>query len=362
LSQEAVISLDVMGGDDAPGVIIEGADQALEAHPNVRFVLFGDEAAVRPLLERYPRVSSASEFHHTPDSVSMEDKPSKVLRNGRNTSMWLAINAVKEGKAHAVVSAGNTGALMALSIFQLRTMEGIDRPAITGVWPTMKGRCVVLDLGANVEATAKQLTDFAILGSSFAQVVLHKKDPLIAILNIGEEELKGHDEVREAAAILKDPNMALNFHGFAEGTDIGKGEIDVIVTDGFTGNIALKTAEGTAKLFSHYVKDAFKQSWITKLGAFIAMRAFDNMKERLDPRQGNGGVLLGLNGIVVKSHGGTDATGFANALDVAVEMSESDFTAEIAKTLAHLDIDRRNASDANGDESNSVQKQEVAAE
>ena len=352
-----------MGGDNAPEAVIEGVDGLLRYHPNVKFLLFGDQSLLEPYLQRFPRVAEASTVHHTDHAVTMDDKPSQVLRKGRETSMWLAIQAVKQGQAKAVVSAGNTGALMALSKFQLRTREGIDRPALVGVWPTLKGRCAVLDLGANVEATPKHLADFAIMGTAFAKVVLHKDNPVVALLNIGEEDLKGHDEVREAAAILKDPELGLNFAGFIEGDRILRGDADVIVSDGFTGNIALKTAEGTATVMAHWVREAFTQSWITKLGGWIARSAFGSLKQKMDPRHSNGAVFLGLNGIVVKSHGGTDGMGFAFALETARELSVSDYETSISETLSHLNLDRKAVNGSNGEgQGGSDAQREVAAE
>ena len=353
-----------MGGDNAPHAILEGADLLLGQQPGVKLLLFGDRQLLEPAIAKLKHLSNGDyEIVHTDEAVTMDDKPSQVLRKGRNTSMALAIQAVKEGRAHAVVSAGNTGALMALSKFQLRTMEGIDRPALVGIWPGIGGDCAVLDLGANVEATAKQLADFAIMGNAFAKVVLHKAKPRVAILNIGEEELKGHDEVREAAAILKDPELGLDFRGFIEGNDILRDVADVVVTDGFTGNIALKTAEGTANMMAHWVREAFSSSLLNKLSAFLGQGAFRYMKAKMDPRRSNGAVFLGLNGIVVKSHGGTDGMGFASAIEVALELSDSSYETSISETLSHLDLDRKTSNGSNGEGIGGLEsKREVAAE
>ncbi len=339
MTKRLIISLDAMGGDKAPRIVVEGAELALRKHPEVGFLLFGDRAALTPLLSQHPNVAAASRVHHTQERVSMEDKPSQVLRRGQNTSMGLAITSVKEGEAHAVVSAGNTGGLMALAMYQLSTMDGIDRPAIAALWPKTEGHCVVLDMGANVEATAKQLADFAILGAAFAHVILGKESPSIGLLNVGAEELKGHESVRDAAAILKDPGLGLNFVGFVEGTDISFGGADVVVTDGFTGNVAVKTAEGTARLLAFFMKKAFKASLLTRLGAFLASSAFATLRKVMDPNVQNGGVFLGLNGVVVKSHGGTDGEGFASAVNMAIDLAHSNFAEEIDESVKRLNIE-----------------------
>ncbi len=325
-----------MGGDNAPGIVVAGAELFLRQYPGVHLLLFGDKEQLEPLLASAPLLAAASEIFHTDEAVSMSDKPGQVLRKGRQTSMWLAIDAVKQGRAEAVVSAGNTGALMALAKFQLRTMAGIDRPALGTVWPKKIGQCVVLDVGANVEASAKQLADFAILGWAFASTVLAKSNPAIAILNIGSEELKGPDALREAAAILRDERLGLNFVGFVEGDDLTTGSADVVVTDGFTGNVALKTAEGTARLLAYYMRDAFNGSLVSRLGAFLAAGAFRKLRDRMDPSRVNGGVFLGLNGVVVKSHGGADDTGFASALDLAANLAGSEFSSKISESLVRL--------------------------
>ncbi len=339
VSKNLTISLDAMGGDQAPRIVIEGVELALQKNPDVRFLLFGDEAALAPLLRVHSRAAAACEVRHTEERVSMEDKPSQVLRRGRKSSMGMAISSIKEGQAHAIVSAGNTGGLMELAMYVLSTMKGIDRPAIAALWPKTEGQCVFLDMGANVEATAKQLADFAILGVAFAHVVLGKKDPTVALLNVGAEELKGHESVRDAAAILKDPSLGLNFVGFTEGSDIPFGGADVVVTDGFTGNVALKTAEGTARFIALFIKRAFKDSVLARLGAFLARSAFGKLRSLLDTNAQNGGVFLGLNGVVVKSHGGTDGRGFASAIDMAIDLAHSNFAEEIAESVERLNIE-----------------------
>lgn len=337
-----------MGGDAAPAVVIEGAEIALVRHPNIKFLLHGDESQLIPLLEQHQSVAAASTVIHAEATVSMEDKPSEAVRRGRNTSMWRAIDSVRQGDARAVVSAGNTGALMAMGKIQLKTMPGISRPAIAGLWPSLNGETVVLDLGANVEADEKQLVDFAIMGEAFARVELGIRKPAVGLLNIGEEELKGHDEIRSAAQTLRTSVTDMNFIGFVEGSDIGMGDVDVVVTDGFTGNIALKTAEGTARQFAAMLSAAMRRTWLSKLGGLLAASAFRALKHKMDPNQSNGGVLLGLNGIVIKSHGGTDKNGFASAIEVALDMAESDYAEIIHRRLASLESARK--SSANLDE------------
>lgn len=316
-----VIALDAMGGDFAPVMVVEGAARALERSPHIRFLIFGDEAKVVPLLAVHPKLAAHTEFKHTPDVVGPDDKPSQALRKGRGSSMRLAIDAVADGRAAAVVSAGNTGALMAMAKFVLRTLPGIDRPALVSLLPTLKGETVMLDLGANVEVDADNLVQFAVMGANFAHAVLGRQRPLVGLLNVGVEEVKGRDVIKEAAEKLRTINdLPFEFHGFIEGNDIASGTVDVVVTDGFTGNVALKTAEGTAKLISGYLRQTLRMSWRTMLGALLARPAFKALGDRVDPRYYNGAVFLGLNGIAVKSHGGTDAAGFAAAIGAAGDL------------------------------------------
>lgn len=336
-----ILSLDAMGGDAAPDVVIEGAELALVRHPKIRFLLHGDEARLKVLLEKHKSVASASQIIPAEASVSMEDKPSEAVRRGRNTSMWRAIDSVRQGEARAVISAGNTGALMAMGKIQLKTMPGISRPAIAALWPSLKGETVVLDLGANIEADEKQLVDFAIMGEAFARVELGLRHPQVGILNIGEEELKGHDEIRAAAQTLRTSVTDMNFIGFVEGRDIGMGDVDVVVTDGFTGNIAVKTAEGTALQFAALLSQAMRRTWLSRLGGLLAASAFRALKHKMDPNQSNAGIFLGLNGLVVKCHGGTDKTGFASAIDVALDMAESEYEDIIRRRLASLEHARK---------------------
>jgi glycerol-3-phosphate acyltransferase PlsX len=332
-----------MGGDQAPDMVVAGADIARQKFPAARFLFVGDEARLRPLLDRHPDLRLVSSLRHTTEVVTNDAKPSAALRSGRQSSMRLAINAVQAAEAHAVISAGNTGALMAMAKLVLKTAPGIDRPAIAGFFPTTRGSSVMLDLGANVECDARNLVQFAIMGEVFARTVLGLAKPTIGLLNVGSEDQKGHEELRTASAVLRDNKLNLSFHGFVEGSDIAAGTVDVIVTDGFTGNIAIKTAEGTSRLFSGFLRQAFSSSARAKLGYALAKPALDGFRQRIDPRRYNGAILLGLNGIAVKSHGGTDAIGFANALGVAVEMLANGITARIQEELQHLGGDPETA-------------------
>ncbi len=332
--QDFTLALDAMGGDKGPEIVIPGAALAVQRHPNLKIIFFGDEARIAPLLEQHPKLKSQSSIRHSDVAIAMDDKPSQALRRGRNKSgMWHSIAAVESGEAAAVVSAGNTGALMAMSRFILRTLPGIERPAIAAIWPTIRGETVVLDLGATVGADARQLIEFAIMGEAMASCLFGKDEPSVGLLNIGVEEVKGNEEVREAGRLLRELKLPLNYIGFVEGDDIGKGTADVVVTEGFTGNVALKTAEGTAKMVTTFLRTAIASSLMAKLGAFFARGAFAALRERMDPRKHNGGVFLGLNGVVVKSHGGTDSLGFATAIDVAVDMVNNGLIAKIASDV-----------------------------
>jgi len=334
MNDRTVIAIDAMGGDDGAEMVIAGAALAHERYPKIAFLIFGDEALVGPLLARHPLLAAVSELRHTPDFVPCDMRPSIALRQGRNTSMRLAINAVAKGDAACVVSAGNTGALMAMAKFVLKTMPGIDRPAIATVFPTLRGECVVLDLGANLECDAENLVQFSLMGAIFCNAVLGVSEPSIGLLNIGVEDMKGHEEVRLAASILRDRPLPGSFYGFVEGNDITSGKVDVVVTDGFSGNIALKTAEGTAKLMIHFLRQSFTNSWMAKIGYIFARGALQKMKLRADPRRYNGAMFLGLRGVCVKSHGGTDAEGFANALGVAFDLVDRKFNDRIGEELA----------------------------
>lgn len=326
-----------MGGDDAPGMVIAGAGMAQARHADLRFLLFGDQAVITPLIKAHAGLERQVEIVHTPDRVEPDAKPSQVLRHGRKSSMGLAIEAVKEGRADAVVSAGNTGALMALSKFVLRTLPGIERPAIGSLMPTKRRKTLFLDLGANAECDAENLVQFAVMGEVFAREVLGIEKPTVGLLNIGTEELKGNETIRQAAAALRESSLPIEFKGFVEGTDLTNGTTDVVVTDGFTGNVALKVAEGTAGLYTHFLKQAFESSFLSKLGYLFAKKALDSLRQRLDPRLYNGAMFLGLNGVVVKSHGGTDALGFANAINVAVDLVQQGANQRITAELAKLE-------------------------
>lgn len=336
MSNTMTLAIDAMGGDDAPGMVIEGLSIFMKKLPGVHFLIFGDERQLEPFLNAHPNVKKNSTIRHTDEVVTNDDKPAVALRNRRKSSMRLAINAVKDGEAQGIVSAGNTGALMAMAKFALRTLPGIDRPAIATYLPHKKGGSVMLDLGANVECDADNLVQFAVMGEVYARNVVGVDKPKVGILNIGEEDLKGNDSVKQAASVLRDTPLDLDFYGFVEGDDIGKGTVDVIVTDGFTGNIALKTAEGTADLLVHFLKDAFKSSLLGKIGALIAMPALKSFKKKMDPRLYNGAMFLGLNGICVKSHGGTDAFGFSNAVKVAHDLVAFGFNDLIKDDLERL--------------------------
>jgi phosphate acyltransferase len=322
-----------MGGDHAPDMVIAGADIARERHPTVRFLLVGDRARIEPLLGRHPALAAVSEIVHTEDYVASDAKPSVALRAGRKSSMRLAIDAVADGRAASVVSAGNTGALMAMAKFVLKTLPGIDRPAIASFFPTLRGESVMLDLGANTECSPENLVEFAVMGCIFARQVLGVLEPTVGVLNIGSEDVKGNETVRAAAARLRETVLPGKFEGFVEGNDIAGGAVDVIVTDGFTGNVALKTAEGTAKLYSEFLRRTFQASFWAKIGYLLARSAFKKLKHRTDPRRYNGAMFLGLRGICVKSHGGTDAFGFANAIGVAINLAAQGFNDRIKEEV-----------------------------
>jgi glycerol-3-phosphate acyltransferase PlsX len=337
MASKVRIALDAMGGDHGPSVAIPGAARSLERHPDLQFELYGDEQVIRPLLATHRALAAAANIHHTDIAIRMDDKPSQALRYGRRkSSMWLAIEAVKKGEADAAVSAGNTGALMAMARFCLRTMADIERPAIAALWPTLRGESVVLDVGASIGADVDALVDMAVMGAAMARVVLDLERPTVGLLNIGVEEVKGLEMVREAGRILRETALpGLDYRGFVEGDDIGKGTVDVVVTEGFAGNIALKTAEGTAKQIGGYLRAAMSRTLLARMGYVLARGAFDALREKLDPRKVNGGVFLGLNGIVVKSHGGTDAEGFAAAVDLAYDMVKQDLMRKITDSLTY---------------------------
>jgi len=324
-----------MGGDSAPEVVLDGLELAAERHPEARFLLVGDEARITGLLARRPRVAAACSVRHAPDAISGDMKPTSAMRM-RGSSMRVAIDAVAAGEASGVVSAGNTGALMALAKIVLKMMPEIDRPALAAIGPSARGDVVLLDLGANVACDARNLVEFAVMGDAFARAVLGLTNPTVGLLNVGSEELKGDDRVRNAAEILRDSHIGPNFRGFVEGHDITAGTVDVIVTDGFTGNVALKTGEGALKLMRDLLRQVFTSSVPARLGYLLARPALDRLREWMDPRRYNGAILIGLNGVVVKSHGGTDAFGFAHAVDVAMDMVTHGFNARIREGIAQL--------------------------
>lgn len=336
MTENLVIALDAMGGDAAPEMVVAGAALARRQLPHVQFLFYGDSAKLEPLVARHSVLSDGAEIRHTDQVVKSDDKPSIALRNARDSSMRKAIDAVKDGDAAAAVSAGNTGALMAMSKFVLRTLNGIERPAIVSAIPTAKGSCCFLDLGANVQCDADNLVQFAVMGEVFARTVLGVEKPTIGLLNIGIEEIKGNEAVREAAAILRESSLPIEFVGFIEGNDVAAGEVNVAVTDGFTGNVALKFAEGTAKLISGYLRECFRSSWRARMGYLLARPALSLLRQRTDPRRYNGAIMCGLNGIVVKSHGGADALGFSNAIAVAVDMATHGFIEKMREDFESL--------------------------
>ena len=330
------IALDAMGGDEGPAVVVPGAALALERHPDLSFLLFGDEARIEPYLEEQPSLAGRARIVHAETAVEMQDKPSQAVRRGRGSSMWLALEAVQKREADCMVSAGNTGALMAMARLVLKTMPGIERPVIAGQWPTIGRPCIVLDLGANIGATARQLTDYALMGAAMARAILHVERPRVGLLNIGVEEIKGIEEVKQANAWLKESDPPFDYRGFVEGDQIGQGVVDVVVVEGYAGNIALKTAEGTARQMAAYVREALTSSPVAKLGALLAQRGLRALRDRMDPRRLNGGPFLGLNGIAIKSHGGTDAFGFSSAIEVGYNMAASNVLERLGADLEAL--------------------------
>jgi glycerol-3-phosphate acyltransferase PlsX len=329
------LAIDAMGGDAAPEVVLDGLELAAERHPEARFLLVGDEARVGGALARRRRAARACSLRHAPEAIPGDMKPTAALRI-RASSMRLAIDAVAAGEAAGVVSAGNTGALMALAKIVIKTLPEIDRPALAAIGPSARGDVVLLDLGANVQCDARNLVEFAVMGDAFARAVLGLTNPTIGLLNVGSEELKGDDRVRHAAEVLRDSHIGPQFRGFVEGHDITAGTTDVVVTDGFTGNVALKTGEGALKLMRDLLRQVFTSSVPARLGYLLARPALDRLREWMDPRRYNGAILIGLNGVVVKSHGGTDALGFAHAVDVAMDMVTHGFNERIREGLTRL--------------------------
>lgn len=334
MGSKRTIALDAMGGDEGPEVVVPGAAISAERHPGLSFIFFGDEARITAALANTPKLAGRARVVHTDRTIAMDEKPSQAMRRGKGSSMWMALEAVKNGEADAAVSAGNTGALMAVATLILRPMAGVERPAIAAIWPTIEAECIVLDVGANIGATARKLCDFALMGSAMARVLFHIERPTVGLLNVGVEEIKGNEEVKEAHAWLKESEgLPISYKGFVEGDQIGQGVVDVVVVEGFAGNIALKTAEGTAKQVGHYIRSALTRSMMSKIGAFLAQGGLRTLKQKMDPRRVNGGTFLGLNGIAIKSHGGTDALGFASAVDLGYEMAEAGLLARLASDL-----------------------------
>jgi glycerol-3-phosphate acyltransferase PlsX len=336
VSAAFTLSLDAMGGDYAPEIVLKGAALARLRYPTAHFLLFGDEAKLNPILKADAALAACCTVRHTDQVIPNDMKPSQALRQGKQSSMWKAIEAVKNGEAAGVVSAGNTGALMAIAKIIMRPLPGIDRPAICSLFPTKLGETVMLDLGANSQCDARNLVEFAVMGECFARAMLGMDRPSVGLLNIGSEDMKGTDALREASQTLRSSHLDIEFKGFIEGDDIAMGTVDVVVTDGFTGNVALKTAEGTAKLFAELLKTAIRSSWMAKFGMMFARPVVAQVMARTDSRRYNGALFVGLNGVVVKSHGGTDAVGFANAIAVAVDMISRDLNSRIAEELERI--------------------------
>ena len=329
------IAVDAMGGDTGPAAMIAGVSRALRRDPSLHFIVFGDERLVEAELKTHKNLRSAVTIVHSPEAIAPSEKPSQAIRSARTTSMGMAINAVKEGQADAALSAGNTGAMMAMSKLALRTMPGIDRPALAALLPTLGDTdMIMLDLGANTECDAQNLVQFAVMGAAYARTVLEIAKPRVKLLNIGTEELKGTDELKEAAGLLRDADyLPFRFDGFTEGDQLSRGQVDVVVTDGFSGNIALKTAEGTARFVTDLLRRAFKSSLRSKAGFALSRPALNLLKVHLDPNNHNGAVFLGLNGLVVKSHGSATPKGVANAIGVAARMVRNDITRKIGEDL-----------------------------
>lgn len=343
---ELILSIDAMGGDTAPQTVIDGLARYCETSSEARFALHGDETRIKPLLASHPSVAKRCEIRHTDIAVGMDEKPSQALRNARGSSLWNMVDMVKQGEARAALSAGNTGALMAMSMLQLRKMKGVHRPGMTALFPTKRGPTVILDVGANLDADAEQLVTFAIMGDAYARALLGKDRPKIGLLNIGSEETKGHDELREAAATLSDPSIDVNYHGFIEGDDIAQGVVDVVVTDGFTGNVAIKTAEGMGRVFAGYLREALTEGPLAKAAAALAAKSLKGMRSKLNPSNANGAVLLGLNGIVMKAHGGSDGEGIAVVLGRAADLARSHYMEEVANGLARYQALRGGSAEA----------------
>ncbi|MEM6913139.1 MAG: phosphate acyltransferase PlsX [Pseudomonadota bacterium] len=330
------LAIDVMGSDEGASEVIAGCAAALADGLQAKLLLVGQEDAIQNAVSKHSLPSGRVDHLYADGVVAMSDKPARALRKSRDSSMWAAIEQVKLGNAHGVVSCGNTGALMAIARMQLKMIEGVDRPAASALWPTMTGKAVVLDVGANVEVTAEQLVQFAIMGEAYHRSLSGKDKPAVGLLNVGEEDLKGSMLIKNAAKILREADPEMNFIGFVEGNNISEGDIDVVVTDGFTGNVALKTAEGTARLIGGWVKDALTETMLSKLGALAMMGSLKRLKAKMDPSSVNGAPFLGLGGLVVKSHGGADAAGVVSAVNMAERLAANPFLDEIRRTIASV--------------------------
>ena len=336
--EEISLSIDGMGGDEGPEMVLPGLAVALVRCPNLKFDVFGDEATLVRRLADLPEVKAVTTVHPTTVSIPMDAKPSQALRMGRrDSSMWRALDAVKSGTSQACVSAGNTGALMAMAKFCLRPMPGVERPALAAIWPTVRGECIVLDVGATIGVETKSIVSNAVLGAAMARAVFGIPSPTVGLLNIGVEEVKGLEEVREAGQILRERNATdMRYTGFVEGDDIGRGLVDVVVTEGFSGNIALKTAEGTARQLAEYLRMSIGRTLRSRIGYLLMKPAFARLRDKMDPRKINGAVFLGLNGLTIKSHGGTDAEGFASAVELAHDMVRHGLLTQIRRDVATL--------------------------
>jgi glycerol-3-phosphate acyltransferase PlsX len=333
-----VVSVDAMGGDRGPAAVVAGLVASARHDPNIDFILHGDESVLRPMVDRHGEVAARVQIRHAPRVVTMSDKPSQVMRHGDGTSMWSAIESVKQGEAKVAVSCGNTGALMAVAMIRLRKLPGVNRPAIACLWPSRNpgGFNVMLDVGADIKAEPEDLLQYATMGAAYARNGLDLARPRVGLLNVGTEEHKGRAELKIAHDRMTAAQDAAGFEfvGFVEGGDIPSSRVDVIVTDGFTGNIALKTGEGTAKLVSELLREAFSASLLSKFAALLALGSLKRLQKRIDPRRVNGGVFLGLNGTVVKSHGSADATGVSAAIRLAAQLARSGFNERLAARLA----------------------------
>ncbi|MHA6298917.1 phosphate acyltransferase PlsX [Devosia sp. CAU 1758] len=342
MTDSITISVDAMGGDHAPRAVIHGAHLALKERKNTRFIFHGIKEQIEPLLEEFPDLKPVSTVRHCETVIAMDEKPSQALRKGKGvSSMWMTIQAVKDKEADVAISGGNTGALMAMATFCLRPMEGISRPGIAAIWPTLRSDIIVLDMGATIGADARQLVDYAILGSALARALFGSESPTVGLLNVGTEEVKGLESIKDAGKMLTEASGAgFTYHGFVEGNDIGKGTVDVVVTEGFVGNIALKTAEGTARQVATYLREALQGSLMSRIGALFATSALNSLRRRMDPRTVNGGVFMGLNGIVIKSHGGTDEIGYKSALGLAHEMARNRLMDKVGDTMHRFPIQK----------------------